>query len=101
MVFTPDELPELMAAGHAVIQAAKDSGVYVFSGGIDDSVAPVLVAGDGSVTDETYPETTYLNGGFAIFDVPTRAEAVEWAARIAVACRCSQELREFGDDPEA
>jgi hypothetical protein len=27
--------------------------------------------------------------------------AVQWAAKIAKACRCSQELREFGYDPES
>ncbi|GAA3901001.1 hypothetical protein [Microbacterium invictum] len=28
----------------------------------------------------------------------TREEAVEWAAKIATACRCRQEQREFMDD---
>ena len=27
--------------------------------------------------------------------------AVEWATRLAKACRCSQELREFQYDPES
>jgi len=36
-----------------------------------------------------------------IIEVPTRAEAVEWARRVAVACRCPQELREFMHDPES
>ena len=30
-----------------------------------------------------------------------RKDALEWAAKIARACRCSQELREFGYDPES
>jgi hypothetical protein len=90
-----DELPAVAAAAHAVIQAAQDAGVYVFGGGIDEAVAPVLVAGDGS----TSADTTHLDGGFAIIDVDTREEAVEWAAKIAVACRCPQELRAFMYDP--
>jgi hypothetical protein len=32
--------------------------------------------------------------------VPSREEALEWAAKIAVACRCAQEVREIGFDPE-
>jgi hypothetical protein len=32
--------------------------------------------------------------------VPSCEEALEWAAKIAVACRCSQEVREIGHDPE-
>ncbi len=33
-------------------------------------------------------------------DVPSREEALRWAAKIAVACRCAQEVREIGADPE-
>jgi len=35
-----------------------------------------------------------------LVEVPTREAALEWAAKIAVACRCAQEVREFGPDPE-
>jgi len=31
--------------------------------------------------------------------VPSREEALKWAAKIAVACRCAQEVREFLPDP--
>ena len=65
--------------------------------GIDESVAPVLVHADGS----TDPETSHLDGGFLVLDVPTREDAVRWAARIAAGCRTPQELRVFGDDPES
>ena len=34
-----------------------------------------------------------------IIDVPSREEALQWATKIAVACRCAQEVREFGPDP--
>jgi len=30
------------------VQQAKDAGVWVFGGGIDDSIAPVLVDADGT-----------------------------------------------------
>jgi len=32
--------------------------------------------------------------------VPSREEALQWAAKIAIACRCAQEVREIGADPE-
>jgi hypothetical protein len=38
-------------------------------------------------------------GGFAVVDVPSRQEALEWAAKIAAACRCAQEVWELLDDP--
>jgi hypothetical protein len=90
-----DELPNVARDGHAVIQEAKDVGVYIFSGGLNEDVEPVLVDGDRTVTPGTYPETKELSGGFAVLDLPSREAALEWAAKIAVACRCSQELREF------
>ena len=59
-----------------------------------------IVATDGTITDGPYPETKEVIGGFAVVDVPSREEALEWAAKIAVACRCSQEVRAMGHDPE-
>jgi hypothetical protein len=88
-------------ASHAVIREAKDAGVYVFGGGINEDVAPLMVAADGTVTNETYPQSKELNGGFCVLELPSREAAVEWAAKIAKSCRCSQELREFGYDPES
>jgi hypothetical protein len=98
MVLTEEEFPIVSADSHAVIEEAKAAGVYVFGGGINEEVDPVLVAADGSVDTEIYPGSE-LKGGFTVLELPTRDDAVEWARRIAVACRCSQELREFGYDP--
>ncbi len=96
-----EEWPSVADEAHAVIREAREAGVYLFSGGLDEDVPPVLVAGDGTVTSGTYPETKTLNGGFTVIDVPSRESALEWAARIATACRCAQEVREFQFDPLA
>ena len=92
--------PAVAAAAHAVAQEAMDAGVWVFGGGLAEDVEPVLVSGDGSVTTGTYPQTTELDGGFAVLELPSREAASEWAAKIATACRCAQEVREFMPDPE-
>lgn len=98
----PDEdFAEVSEAAHAVIREAKDAGVYVFSGGINEGVAPLMVAANGAVANETYPQTKELNGGFCVLELPSREDAIEWAAKIARSCRCSQELREFQYDPES
>jgi hypothetical protein len=86
---------------HAVIEEAKAAGVYVFGGGIDESVPPVLVSADGSFSEGGYPWAPSLNGGFTVLELPSRDEAVAWAARLANACRCKQELRVFGFDPHS
>ena len=99
MTFPEEDLPDVAKAGLKVVQEAQDAGVWVFGAGLEPQRASV-VATDGTVTDGPYPQTKELSGGFTIVDVPTRQAALEWAARIAVACRCAQEVREFGPDPE-
>ncbi len=74
-------------------QEAKDAGVFVFAGGLDEDVDPGLVACDGTVTAATYPL-----GGMTIIDVPSREEALKWAAWFAVGCRCAQEVSAFQVD---
>lgn len=101
MVAAAGELEAVAHDAHGVIDEAKAAGVYVFGGGIDESVPPVLVSGDGSVAEGGYPWAPPLDGGFTVLELPSREEAVAWAARLAKACRCAQELRVFGLDPKA
>ena len=96
-----EDLAAVGQAARAVIRQAKAAGVYVFGGGINGSVAPLMVAADATITHETYPQTKEFDGGFCVLELPSREAAVNWAAKIAQACRCSQELREFGYDPES
>jgi len=95
---------EMEAVGrdaHAVIDDAKAAGVYVFGGGIDESVEPMLVSSSGEVTEGGYPWAPKLDGGFTVLELPSREDAIDWAARIAKACRCDQELRVFQFDPQS
>ncbi|WP_157979809.1 YciI family protein [Kribbella monticola] len=94
---------EVGKAAHAVCQEAKDAGVFVFAGGLsydDGDVEAAVVAVDGTVIDGPYPESKEVIGGVLIVDVPTREAALEWAGKIAVACRCAQDVRKFMFDPE-
>jgi hypothetical protein len=93
----PDEDgPAVGKAAHEVVQEAINAGVWVIGGGLEDEPASV-VATDGTVIDGPSPEAV---GGFSIIEVPSREEALDWAAKIAVACRCAQEVRELMHDPE-
>ena len=100
--FSPDamghipesEIPEVGRAAHAVIAEAQDAGVFVFAGGLDEGIDPVAVAGDGSVAGGAHPLA-----GMTIVDVPSREAALEWAAKIAAACRCPQDVSPFMPDP--
>ena len=93
---TGEDMPAVGKAAHAVVQEAVNAGVLVCAGGLEDQRADI-VATDGTVTDGPYPEAI---GGLTVVAVPSREEALEWAAKIAIACRCAQEVREFGADPE-
>ena len=84
---TPDQFP---TAG-----SGMTAGVWVFGGGLENQKASI-VATDGTVTDGPYPEAI---GGFCVVDVPSREDALAWAAKNAGACRCAQEVREFMPDP--
>ena len=98
MTFPEEEGPAVGEAAHRVVQAAQEAGVWIFGGGVESQRASI-VATDGMVTDGPYPETKEVLGGFAVVDVPSREEALEWAAKIAVACRCAQEVWELLPDP--
>lgn len=101
MKLSAAELPAVSEASHHVIREAKAAGVYVFGGGLNEGVAPLMVAADGTIQAGTYPQTKELTGGFCVLELPSREVAVQWAAKLAQACRCSQELREFHFDPES
>jgi hypothetical protein len=91
-----EDMPAVAKAAHAVSQEAVDAGVFVCAGALEDQRASIVTA-DGTVTDGRYPEAI---GGFTIVDVPSREEALAWGAKLAAACRCAQEVRAVGPDPE-
>jgi hypothetical protein len=91
-----EDMPAVAKAAHAVCQEAINAGVYVLAGGLEDQPASV-VSTDGTVTDGPNPDAI---SGITVIDVPTRAEALAWATKVATACRCAQEVRAIGSDSE-
>lgn len=99
MTFPEEELPEVARAAHAVVQEAMDAGAWIYGAGLHSPEEMSVVGTDGTVTNGR-PEPKAYIGGFAIVDVASRDEALGWAAKFAVACRCAQEVREFVPDPD-
>ena len=99
MTFSEEELPDVAKAAIEVVKEAQDAGVWVYGAGLESQRASV-VATNGVVTDGPFPETKEVIGGFSIVDVSSREEALEWAAKIAAACRCAQERELLPDPPE-
>ncbi|MGW0230854.1 YciI family protein [Actinopolymorpha singaporensis] len=103
---TGEEWVEVGETSHAAVQDAMDAGVYVFAGGLDyeppDDSTPAwvgAVTSDGTVADGPRPKTRKPLGGFTVVKAPTHEAALEWAAKIAIARRCPQDVRMFMYDP--
>ena len=99
MTFPEEDLPDVAEAAFAVVEEARAAGAWVFGAGLVGKDAVSVVAADGTVTDG--PESKAYIGGFSVVDVPSREHALRWAAKIAVACRCDQDVREFVPDSRA
>lgn len=99
MNFPKEDFPAVGEAAHAVMRDAMSAGAWLVGGGFH-GYSPHVVQRDGSVSDGPLAQSMVHIGGFAILEVDTEAEANEWARRIAVACRCPQEVREIMEDPE-
>jgi hypothetical protein len=98
MTHSEENHQDVSDAAHAVVQEAQDAGVWVFGGGLLSYKEMNVVSTDGTVNGSPAGKVAYV-GGMSIIDVPSAEEALEWAAKIAAACRCAQEVREFMTDP--
>ena len=87
MAVSDEELPAVSDASHAVVQEGEGRRRLGVRRRIDGSVPPVRVDGDGTVREGTYPQTTQLEGGYSVLELPSYDAALEWAAKFAVACR--------------
>jgi hypothetical protein len=95
---TDEELREKSRALRPLLAEMKAAGVYIFTGGLDDT-APVFSvdasSGTPRFTDGPFVESKEQLGGFAVVDVPDEEAARLWAGKIAVACGWPQEVRRF------
>jgi hypothetical protein len=76
--------PELMAAIGALAQEMSQKGVLVEMGGLRPSASGTrirLAGGRLTVTDGPFTESKELVGGYAVFEVASKAEAVEMGRR--------------------
>lgn len=99
MTFPDEDLPAVGEAAHKVVREAMASSVWIVGGGFE-GYSPQVVGIDATVIDGPLQESPAHIGGFSIIEVASDAEALEWARKIAVACRCAQEVRRIMYDPE-
>jgi hypothetical protein len=75
----------LMEAVGELAETASKAGIMVGMGGLLPTAAGARVTlsrGKISVTDGPFSEAKEVIGGFAIFDVPSKQEAIEWSKRL-------------------
>jgi hypothetical protein len=74
--------PELMAEMGAFIQEATKAGVVVATGALQPKGTRLrLSGGKFTVTDGPFIEVKELMGGFAVIEVNSLEDAIEWSKR--------------------
>ena len=89
------DFPAVGQAAASVVLEAIDAGVFLFAGGLLEPHTTTIAATDGTITPGPNPAYRDFIGGFTVVAVASREEAHRWAAKIAAACRCAQDVREF------
>ncbi|MGB3336210.1 MAG: YciI family protein [Devosia sp.] len=77
---------ELMRAIGQLGADAAAAGVLVTQGGLmgkDDSAFVAIRKGKVIITDGPFAESKELVGGYAVYDLPSMAEALQWTTRFA------------------
>jgi hypothetical protein len=96
----PPRLAEIAAELHVLNEALKNSGDWVFTGGLHDADAATVVRPRGEellVTDGPYAEGKEHIGGIWIIDTSDLDSALVWAGRAAQAVGLPIEIRPFQD----
>ena len=102
--FDPADFAAVIAAVDAFNAELKESGAFVFAGGLNPpSTAKTVDASSGEprVLDEPFVEAPSYVGGFWVIEAADEAAAVEWATRASAAVQTRIEVRALQEPPEA
>ncbi|GAA1830443.1 YciI family protein [Agromyces salentinus] len=102
--FDPADLAAVIAAVDEFNTALKDSGAFVFAGGLYPPSTAKTVdpsAGAPRVLDEPFVEASQYVGGFWVIEATDEAAAVEWATKASLALQGRIEVRALQEAPDA
>jgi hypothetical protein len=94
----PEVLERIMKDVGAVDQEMRDTGAWVFAGGLypPDSATTLRPRGDDVlVTDGPFTEGKEHVGGFSVIEAPDLDAALEWGRKLARATTLPIEVRPF------
>ena len=98
MELTQEEMRESFAATDRFNDELKNSGHWVFAGGLTHPSSATVVddrKGDRIVTDGPYAEVKEQLGGFWVIEAADLDEALDVARRASEACMHPVEIRSF------
>lgn len=99
----PEEMERVFAQVEEFNEQLRQSGAWVFAGGLhprDSATTVRFKEGQTLVTDGPFAETKEQLGGFWVIKAPDLDAALELAQRGALACEGDVEVRPFQDDAD-
>jgi hypothetical protein len=99
----PQEAEAAMAAAGTFIEDLMGSGAFVFAGGLHPPSTATTIDNTGETLQSVegpFVEAPQYLGGFWVIDVPTREDAVSWAAKASKALTSRVEVRALQEAPE-
>jgi hypothetical protein len=92
-----ETMAQIAAGLHRLNEELRDSGSWVFTGGLHAPSSATVVRGDGMITDGPYAEGKEHIGGIYVITAPDLDAALAWGRKAAEATTLPIEVRPFRD----
>jgi hypothetical protein len=94
-----ETMARIMAGLHRLNEEVRESGSWVFTGGLHAPSSATVVRADGMITDGPYVEGKEHIGGIYVITAPDLDAALKWGRKAAAATTLPVEIRPFQDVP--
>ena len=92
-----DTMARIVADLHRLNEELRESGSWVFTGGLHAPASATVVRADGMITDGPYLEGKEHIGGIWVITAPDLDAALAWGRKAATATTLPIEVRPFQD----
>ncbi|MFI0967500.1 YciI family protein [Streptomyces sp. NPDC021080] len=93
----PEAMEKIKADLHQLNEELRESGSWVFTGGLHAPSTATVVRSDGMLTDGPYVEGKEFVGGIWVITAPDLDAALAWGRKAAAATTLPIEVRPFQD----
>jgi hypothetical protein len=94
-----EDMTKITAGLHRLNEELRESGSWVFTGGLHAPGSATVVRADGMLTDGPYVEGKEHIGGIYVITAPDLDAALSWGRKAAAATTLPIEVRPFRDVP--